>query len=778
MKRAAKKAGLLLFWIAIASSFAVAQQDHKSWSDYGGGADNSRFTALEQIKKSNVKQLEVAWTYFNGASAMNSIIADGVMYVYGRNNSLIALDAATGKEIWIHTGLSSIAELGVNYWASKDGKDRRLIFQINHFLEEIDARTGKSILSFGEDGLVDMREGLDRVPAEVARIKSDAPGRVFENLIIEGSSTGENFLAPPGHIRAYDVITGKVVWTFHTVPYPGEFGYDTWPKDAWRYIGGVNDWGELSLDEKRGIVYVVLGSPTYDLYGADRIGMGLFGDSLVALDARTGKRLWHFQEVHHDLWDSDPCSAPQLITVRHNGQLVDAVAQAGKTGFVYVFNRVTGEPLWPIEERPVPQSDVPGEHAWPTQPFPTAPPPFARQKMTADDVNPFLLTAEERATWKEKIASARNEGLFTPAGYMRDTVQIPGSRGGSNRGTSASDPEKGIFFVTSSDFPSLINIQGPELPVTTGAAGGRGPGGVAAPAEYQQNCQSCHGADLAGSVEVPPLTGVTSRITLPEFKMIVASGKGQMPAHPDLDAAAVDTLYNYLASASGGGAAAESRPMTGPVVANGGAPGGLLPAPLNPRRLTALYGGNNRFVGPPYPDGIVAPQRLYSNYGLVTGVIGPPWSEIICYDLNTGTIRWRKPLGEDEEALKEGGKNTGMLAGGERVGMVVTSTGLVFVTAKDGKMRALDVDNGDELWTYKMPAGLTGLPSIYEAQGREYLVVGSGAPPVFGLKKGARGFGENVPAADQATLGYVVFALPRSPRRPGKNGKALTLPGS
>jgi quinoprotein glucose dehydrogenase len=764
--------------IAFACSFAAAQQGHKSWSDYGGGADNSRFTALEQIKKSNVKQLGVAWTYFNGQSAMNPIIAHGVMYVYGRNNSLIALDAATGKEIWIHTGLSTIAELGVNYWESKDGKDRRLIFQINHFLEEIDARTGKSILSFGEDGLVDMREGLDRVPAEVARIKSDAPGRVFENLIIEGSSTGENFLAPPGHIRAYDVITGKVVWTFHTVPYPGEFGYDTWPKDAWRYIGGVNDWGELSLDEKRGIVYVVLGSPTYDLYGADRIGMGLFGDSLVALDARTGKRLWHFQEVHHDLWDSDPCSAPQLITVRHNGQLVDAVAQAGKTGFVYVFNRVTGEPLWPIEERPVPQSDVPGEQAWPTQPFPTAPPPFARQKMSADDVNPFLLTPEERATWKEKIASARNEGLFTPAGYMRDTVQIPGSRGGSNRGTSASDPEKGLFFVTSSDFPSLINIQGPELPVTTGAAGGRGPGGVAAPAEYQQNCQSCHGADLAGSVEVPPLAGVTSRLTLPEFRMIVASGKGQMPAHPDLDAAAVDTLYNYLASASGGGAAAESRPMTGPVVANGGAPGGLLPAPLNPRRLTALYGGNNRFVGPPYPDGIVAPQRLYSNYGLVTGVIGPPWSEIICYDLNTGTIRWRKPLGEDEEAVKEGGKNTGMLAGGERVGMVVTSTGLVFATAKDGKMRAFDVDNGDELWTYKMPAGLTGLPSVYEAQGREYLVVGSGAPPVFGLKKGARGFGENVPAADQATLGYVVFALPGNPRRPGKNAATRTLRGS
>ena len=359
--------------LALTCSFVLAQQNHKTWKDYGGGSDTSRFTALDQIKKTNVKQLEVAWTYFNGSSGMNPIIVDNVMYVYGRNNSLIALDATTGKEIWIHTGLSSIATLGVNYWESKDRKDRRLIFQINHFLEEIDARTGKSILSFGKNGLVEMREGLDRVPEQVARIKSDAPGRVFENLIIAGSSTGENFLAPPGHIRAYDVITGKLVWTFHTVPHPGEFGYETWPKDAWKYIGGVNDWGELSLDEKRGIVYVVLGSPTYDMYGADRVGAGLFGTSLVALDARTGKRLWHFQEVHHDLWDSDPCSAPQLITVRHNGQTVDAVAQAGKTGFLYVFNRVTGEPLWPIEERPVPKSDVPGEKAWPTQPFPTAP---------------------------------------------------------------------------------------------------------------------------------------------------------------------------------------------------------------------------------------------------------------------------------------------------------------------------------------------------------------------------------------------------------------------
>lgn len=762
---AAKKAAFLTVFVAMACALLGAQQDHTSWSDYGGGQDTSRFTALKQINKSNVKRLEVAWTYSNGASTMNPIVADGMIYVYGRNHSLIALDAATGKEIWIHTGLSSIAELGVNYWEGKDGKDRRLIFQINHFLEEIDARTGKSILTFGEDGLVDLRQGLNRAPAEVARIKSDTPGRVFENLIIEGSSTGENFLAPPGHIRAYDVITGKVAWTFHTVPYPGEFGYDTWPKDAWKYIGGVNDWGELSLDVKRGIVYVVLGSPTYDLYGADRIGEGLFGDSLVALDARTGKRLWYFQEVHHDLWDSDPCSAPQLITVRHKGQMVDAVAQAGKTGFLYVFNRVTGEPLWPIEERPVAQSDVPGEKAWPTQPFPTAPPPFARQKMTPDDINPFFLAPEERADWKEKIGSARNEGLFTPPAYKRDTVQLPGSRGGSNRGTSASDPQRGLVFVTSSDYPSLLNIQGPELPVTPSTAAARAPGGAPAPPEYQENCQSCHGADLAGSAEAPSLAGVTSRLTLPDFTMIVVSGKGQMPAHPGLDADAVKALYNYLAGPGSGGIeaarAVKPAPMSGPVVADGGVPGGLLPS-FNPMQLRAQYGGNNRFVGPPYPEGVAAPQRLYSNYGLAQGVIGPPWSEIICYDLNTGTIRWRKPLGEDEDAAKAGGKGTGMLAGGERVGMVVTATGLVFVTAKDGKMRAFDVENGDEVWTYKMPAGLTGLPSVYEVEGREYLVVGSGPPPVFGLRPGGmRLFEEDAASGNLTNRGYIAFALPK-----------------
>ena len=295
---------------------------------------------------------------------------------------------------------------GFNYWESKDRKDQRLIFAADSYLQEINLKTGVTIPSFGNDGRVNLREGLGRDPKSIGEIQSGTPGRIFENLIILGSAPGEMYVSPPGDIRAYDVHTGKIVWTFHTVPHPGEFGYETWPPDAWKYIGGNNTWGELSLDEKRGIAYFPLGSPTYDLYGADRTGANLFGDCLLALDARTGKRLWHFQFVHHDLWDYDPTAAPKLLTVKHNGKNVDVIAQATKFGFLYVFDRVTGKPLWPIEERPVPQSDMPGEHSWPTQPFPTAPPPFARQKFGVDDINPYLDPAENgrgSANWSRTL---------------------------------------------------------------------------------------------------------------------------------------------------------------------------------------------------------------------------------------------------------------------------------------------------------------------------------------------------------------------------------------
>ena len=452
---------------------------HKTWSDHGGGPDNSHYLDLSQITKENVGKLAVAWTYPSNDSisyVWNPLIAGNVMYVLARNDSLVALNAASGKEIWVHEALQGIAPRGINYWESKDHRDRRLIFQKNDFLEEIDAGTGKSILSFGTQGLVDLHQGLGRYPTTgpLGRVQSGTPGKVFENLLLLGSSPGEGFLSPPGDLRAYDVITGALVWQFHTIPHPGEYGYDTWKKDAWLYVGGANTWGELTVDAKRGIAYFPTGSATYDFYGADRIGADLFGDCLLALDARTGKRLWHFQMVHHDLWDYDNNSAPQLITVRHEGKNIDAVAMAGKTGFLYVFDRVTGKPLWPIEERAVPKSDMPGEQAWPTQPFPTLPPPFAVQKFTADDVNPYILTPEERAHWKAVVAAARNQGMYTPPA-MEDTVSMPGNQGGSNWGTTAANPAKGLVYVMGLNEPAILKMSLAQ-PRRTGSAAARATG--------------------------------------------------------------------------------------------------------------------------------------------------------------------------------------------------------------------------------------------------------------------------------------------------------------
>ena len=343
-------------------------QSRKSWSDYGGAADSAQYSALSEINRSNVNKLQVAWTYPTGDNnkySFNPLVADGLIYVLGKNNSIIALDAATGKEVWAlpaDPDTKVITSRGINYWESKDRSDRRLLFASNHFLRAIDARTGKPIPSFGVDGRVNLKEGLDRDPASIRLVQSTTPGRVFEDLLILGSATNQGYGSAPGDIRAFNVRTGKLAWSFHTVPRPGEFGYDTWPKDAWKRVGGANVWTELSVDEKRGIVYAPTASAKYNFYGADRSGANLFSDCLLALDARTGKRLWHYQMVHHDIWDYDGATAPKLLTVQHEGKPVDIVALPTKQGFVWVFDRVTGKPLWPIEERPVPASDMPGEN--------------------------------------------------------------------------------------------------------------------------------------------------------------------------------------------------------------------------------------------------------------------------------------------------------------------------------------------------------------------------------------------------------------------------------
>ncbi len=463
--------------LACAFAFAAPAQDHRTWSEYSGAPDAAQYSALGQINRSNVEKLEVAWKYSTGDNNryfFNPLVAHGTMYVLAKNNSIVALDAATGKEIWVHPagqGGAALTNRGINYWESKDGTERRLLFASNQVLQAIDARTGRSIQTFGRNGGVDLKQGLDRDPKTLRIVQSAFPGRVFEDLLILGSATNQGYGSAPGDIRAFDVRNGNLVWTFHTVPRPGEYGYETWPKDAWKRVGGANTWSELTLDTARGIVYLPTASAKYNFYGVDRSGANLFANCLLALDARTGKRLWHYQMVHHDIWDYDNPTAPKLLTVKHEGKMVDIVAQVNKQGFVWVFNRVTGEPVWPIEERAVPQSGMPGEKLSPTQPFPVKPPPFARQKFTVDDLSPYL-SPQDRARFRDEILSARNEGLFTPPG-QGGTIQMPGNNGGANWGGAAVDPVKGWLFVVSKDLPALLKLhQDPQADAALAASAG------------------------------------------------------------------------------------------------------------------------------------------------------------------------------------------------------------------------------------------------------------------------------------------------------------------
>ncbi|MBK5270996.1 MAG: PQQ-binding-like beta-propeller repeat protein, partial [Bacteroidia bacterium] len=687
------------------------------------------------------------------------------MYVLAKNSSLVALNVKTGKEIWIHSNLRGITGRGINYWESKDRKDRRLLFQMNNYLQAIDALTGKSILTFGNKGLVDLKEGLGRDPNTIGRIQSGTPGKVFENLLLLGSSPGEGYVSMAGYCRAYDVITGKLVWVFHTVPQPGEYGYDTWPKDAYKYVGGVNTWGEISVDEKRGIAYYPLGSPTFDYYGGDRAGRNLFGNCILALDAKTGKRLWHFQTVHHDLWDYDLAAAPQLITVDHNGKKVDAVAVAAKSGFLYVLDRVTGEPLWPIEERPVMASDVPGEKSSPTQPFPTIVPPFNRQKLTSADLDPYFLSDPERISWKNRLDTVPT-GTFVPLSMKRETFTMPGAVGGASWGSTASIPEKGLVFVRSIDYPSVYGRLFKKSPPTKEE---QEAGRLVASSQalYMSTCMACHGADRRGGVG-PELLTLKAKFNVRDFQNLLANGKGEMPANPGLSESDVKNLYDYITTAPsfGGRFGGPNKPMkiTGPVVDSGGAPGGLAQRTVTGPAASFARPGS---YGIPYPEGSNAPSDRYfipGGYGLsFPYIISPPWSTITAYDLNTGKIKWKVPIGTDEEAAKQGGKNTGVLRA-QRQSMVVTSSGVLFCTGKDGKVYAFDVDNGNELWSYKLPTGTEGIPAMYEVNGKHYLVVCATTPLKFGRDdpddNASPASTSSQQSSDNNQGSYIVFALP------------------
>jgi quinoprotein glucose dehydrogenase len=474
------------------------------------------------------------------------------------------------------------------------------------------------------------------------------------------------------------------------------------------------------------------------------------------LDARTGKRLWHFQMVHHDLWDYDNTAAPQLTTIRRNGKTIDVVAQAGKTGFLYVFDRVTGEPMWPIEERRVPSSEIPGEAAWPTQPFPTAPPPFAPQRLTVDDINPYILTAEQRETWKTRIANARNEGLFTPPA-LRDTVSIPGAQGGANWGCTAADPSKGIVYVLSINVPSIYKLS-TEAPAPGGGRAG-GPAQIAQGRTlYAQKCETCHGADLKGSGNYPSLIDIAARMGPESLRETIVGGRPAMPSFNELSPADLDALIAFLGNPNlapmrgrGAGPGTPQAPTGGPIVAAGGAPGGRTVPP----------GRAGGMVGPAYPPGVKVPEvRMYTGYGMDGTIVKPPYSTLTAYDLNSGTIKWQVPAGgDDPRAVKEGAKNTGYIS--QRTGIITTSTGLLFHAGGDGLVRAYDSETGRVLWTREMPAGSRGIPAMYEANGRQFFVVNA-TSSIVGQDETS---GQGAPPA-ALNRAYVAFALPErgSPR--------------
>jgi quinoprotein glucose dehydrogenase len=699
---------------------AGSQQVHTTWSEYGGGADSSQYSALSQINKANVRQLQIAWKFPTGDGnkyLFNPIVAHGVMYVLAQQNSIAAIDAATGRSLWVHPtdpDAHLITSRGMNYWESADGSDRRLLFSQNNYLQAMDARTGKAISRFGENGRVDLRLGLGRDPKSLSLVQSGTPGQVFENLIILGSATNEEYTSGPGDVRAFDVRSGKLVWTFHTVPHPGEFGYDTWPKDAWKTVGGANAWSGLTLDTRRGIVFVPTASPKYNFYGANRPGANLFGDSLLALDARTGKRIWHYQMVHHDIWDYDNSTAPQLLTVRHDGKSVDVVAEANKEGFVWVFNRDTGKPLWPIEERPVPKSPMPGEETWPTQPFPSMPPPFARQSFTGKDLNPFI-SSEEHDKLLAEMEGARNQGLFTPPS-TQNTVEMPGNNGGANFGGAASDPEHGLLYVVSKDLPAMLKL---ELDQKAEASGG-------SPEQqgrsvFVANCQLCHGADLKGQPPgVPALIDVGSRLPVKEIRATVRQGKGPMPAFAALKDPELDALLAYL---------------------------------QHPERATDVESTKQTAVSDP----VTAHYRsgfgfMFTSSGLPA--ISPPWTTLTAYDLNAGTIRWQIPLGEVPELAEQGHKDTGSHF--PKTAPVVTAGGIIFTGTRDRKVRAIDAETGNVLWEATLDAALEGMPAVYEINGREFVVfcAAAQATTYTHAQPGHPAVNAPIPGA------YVAFALP------------------
>ncbi len=671
---------------AIAQNRGVPPEGYRDWRVATGGPDGLRYSALDQINRENVHRLAPAWTYDTGDAfpgselQCNPIVVDGVLYAATPKLRVIALDAAAGRPRWVfdpHDGervTSRLRNRGLVYW--QDGRDRRVFVTVRHWLYALDAATGRPAAGFGNAGRVDLREGLGRDPRTLS-VSLASPGIIYQDLLILGSLVGEDLPAAPGDIRAYDVRTGRIRWTFHTIPRPGEYGYDTWPPDAWKYAGGANSWPGMALDVKRGLVFVPTGSAAFDFYGANRAGDNLFANCLIALKAATGERVWHFQVVKHDVWDRDLPAPPTLVTVRRDGRLVEAVAQITKHGYVFLFERETGKPLFPIEYRATPASDAPGEVLSRMQPFPLKPPPFARQNFSAEIAT--RRTPEARRVVLERLRGLRAGGPFEPPS-LQGTVVFPGFDGGGEWGGASFDPETGLLYVNANEMAWVLRLI--PRPAVRGRASAR--------TIYVRNCAGCHREDLRGSPpEFPSLVALGSRRKPDEIGAVVRRGAGRMPGFAHLGDAAVEALVEFLST-------------------GGDRETALVETADSPARLRYTIDGYNKFLD---PDGWPA--------------VEPPWGTLTAINLDTGEFAWRIPFGEIPALVRQGLPNTGSENYG---GSVVTAGGLLFIGATnyDNQFRAFDKATGKVLWQTTLPAAGNATPATYMAGGRQFVVIAAG----------------------------------------------------
>jgi quinoprotein glucose dehydrogenase len=671
---------LLIFSIL---AFAFTSSD--DWADYLGGANRNHYSNLTQINKSNVDQLKIAWEYSlpdSGQMQVNPLIIKGILYGVSASVQAFALDASTGREIWrFGDPLKNWASTsrGVSYWTN--GIEKRILYTAGPNLWALDANTGKPITSFGQQGKIDLHIGLPPIAANKFII-SNTPGTIYRNLIIMPVRLSEGADAAPGDIRAFDVISGKLAWTFHTIPYPGEKGYKTWPKDAYlnKNIGAANNWAGMALDNERGILFVPTGSAGYDFYGGNRKGSNLYANCLIALDAKTGKRLWHFQTTHHDLWDRDLPAPPNLITVTHKGERIPAVAQISKQGFVFLFDRVSGKPLFPIEEKKVAASTLPGEKSWLTQPYPTLPKPYARlsSEIGLNDINPY---SENRDELKRVLSGLERKWHAAPS--EKGNLILPGFDGGGEWGGAAADPD-GILYVNSNEMGWIQTMKKTNKANSLQKA-------------YQTYCSSCHGDEKKGNPlsGYPSLIDISTKRSRSYIQQIIANGKGMMPGFNQISLSEKTQILNYI---------------------------------LNEVPKEVANSTNETYVPTYQMTGYI---KFLDSQGLPA--LSPPWGTLNAIDLNTGHYLWKIPFGDEPSLAQKGITGTGAENYG---GPLVTASGLLIIgAAKDGKLRIYESKPGKLLRAIKLPAAAFATPATYSVNGKQYVVIACGGTKL-GTPKG------------------------------------------